>query len=324
MATILFGGAGFIGLNIAEQLVAQGREAVLFDRAEPPAAALAAFGTRVRCIVADVRDADAVARAVDRNIDTVVWGAAITADAARDAREPEAVLAVNLAALVPVLRAARAAGVRRVVNLSSASAYGRAGFRGPPLDETLTCADPDALYAITKFATERVADRLAELWSLDVRSVRLSGVFGPWEHATGARDTLSPLYQVMRLAQRGEEAILARPGERDWTYAPDVADGVMRVLDAPAPRHALYNIGTGARFTVLAWGERLAALRPGFRCRLARAGETPNVSLHGVQDRASMTAGRARDDLGFTARYGCEASAVALDRWARAHPWAYA
>jgi UDP-glucose 4-epimerase len=208
--------------------------------------------------------------------------------------------------------------VRRVVNLSSAAAYGTSAFREHPIGED-TCAEPVSLYAITKFASERVGARLAQLWGLDFRSVRLSAVFGPWERATGVRDTLSPQMQIMAAIERGEPGVLARPGMRDWVYSVDVAEALLAVLDAGDPSHQIYNISSGEVWSVLAWGERLAAERPGFACRLAQPGETPTIDLHGTVDRAPLATDRIRQDLGWSARYDMESSVRHLDHWWREH-----
>ena len=81
----------------------------------------------------------------------------------------------------------------------------------------LTGSEPIGLYSLTKFSTERVVARLAELWGFDALSVRLSSVFGPWERKTSERDTPSPLFQIARLATRGEAArLLLYLFERDW------------------------------------------------------------------------------------------------------------
>jgi UDP-glucose 4-epimerase len=220
--------------------------------------------------------------------------------------------------LVRVLRAARDGAVRRVVNLSSASAYGEAGWRDDPLEETIA-PDPTTLYALTKFGTERAARRLGALWDLDVRSVRLSAVFGRWERQTGDRDTPSGLHQIMRAARRGTPAILARPALRDWVYAADVAGAVIALIDAPQPRFDLYNISTGSPFSTLAWGQMLARHHPGFVCRLAAPGEAPTIDLFGDRDRAPLAIDRLRDDLGYRPRFDLERSVEDYDRWTRTH-----
>jgi UDP-glucose 4-epimerase len=319
--TLIFGGAGFVGLNIAEALLRAGHPVVAFDRSAIPEAALRGFAALPGAFTAirgDVTDEAAVAAALPAGIDLVVIGAAITAGRERDASDPATTLKVNLLAQVPILAAARAAGVRRVVNLSSAAAYGAAGERLPELDET-TPGDPVGLYAITKWASERVGARLGDLWGLDVVSLRLSGVFGPWEHATGVRDTLSPHCQILAAAVAGAPAILPRPGLRDWIYAPDVADAVLAVAATGALGHRVYNVSTGTRFTLLDWGQRLAQHFPGFVCRLAEPGEAANIDFHGPSDRAPMAVARIAHDVGWAAQTEGLESADRLAAWWRAH-----
>ena len=321
MSVTVLGGAGFVGLNLVEALLARGEAVRVLDRGPVPEAARAAFAAlpgRLDAVAGDVTDPAALAAAIPPGTRALVCGAAITADAGRDARDPETILAVNLAALVPTLRAARAAGVGRVVILSSTAALGEAAYGTEACDEERP-ADPTTLYAITKFAGERVGARLGALWGLDVRAVRLSSVYGPWEYATGLRDTLSPHFQVMLAAHEARPALLARPCRRDWIYAPDVAGAVLALLDAPAPAHPLYNVAPGETSTLLAWGERLAALRPGFVCRLARDGEAPTIELHAERDRAPLDARRLAGEFGWRPAHPAAGTAAHLDAWWRRH-----
>jgi UDP-glucose 4-epimerase len=318
MTTLIFGGGGFVGLNVAERLLAEGRSVLLFDL-RVPQVALDAFSSlpgRVEVILGDVTDPAAVRRAVRPGVDAVVLGAAVTADEEREAAEPDLILAVNLMSLPGILKAASEAGVRRTVNLSSGSALGAAATRAELLEED-TPADPVSLYAVSKFASERVLARLGALWRLDFVNLRLSTVFGRWERATGVRDTLSPFLQLMMAAERGEPAILPRPGVRDWIYAADVADAVRAVIDAPALGHTLYNVSTGQVWSVLDWADRLSALRPGFAPRLAEPGERATINLHGPTDRAPLSILRMQEDLGWQARRGLDETVSDLDAWRR-------
>jgi UDP-glucose 4-epimerase len=318
---LIVGGAGFVGLNIAGHMLTQGDEVVLFDRAALPGSAARAFadlpGT-LHPIAGDVTDRDAISHAIRPGFDAVVMGAAITAGSARDASHPETILQVNLLAQIPLIAAARDAGVRRLINLSSAAAFGAAGEREPVLDET-TPGDPVGLYAITKWASERVGRRLGSLWGVDLVSLRLSGVFGPWERATGVRDTLSPQCQILAAAVSGQAALLQRPGLRDWIFAPDVAEAVRAVAAAPGLAHDLYNVSTKTRTSALAWGQALAAHYPGFVCRLAEPGEAATIDLHAATDRAPLTTARLQDDLGWEARTSMTESAAQLAAWQREH-----
>ena len=321
MNILIFGGTGFVGINIAEALLARGHAVTLFDRGALPRAAaqtLAGFGSALDVIQGDVTDVNAVETVIARGFDAIILGAAITAGAAREGADPQSILQVNMMAQVPILMAAHRHAVRRVINLSSGSALGAAAYRHTLLDEELPC-EPVSLYAITKHASEHVAARLAALWQADFISVRLSGVFGPWERATGVRDTLSPQTQIIDALHRKKEALLPRPGVRDWIYAPDIADAVAVLVEAVKPKHGLYNISTGREWTALQWGQRLADLNPGFVCRLAGAGENPNVDLHTDADRAPLSVARMAEEFGWRARFDCADSAVDLNAWWMRH-----
>ncbi len=305
MTTMIFGGAGFVGLSIAEHLLARGDRVTLVDRSMPPAAALDFLrgrGGRLEIASGDVRDVAFIRSQIVPGVRRIVWGAAITADAARDASDPEGVLGINLAALAPVLRAARDAGVDRVLNLSSVAAYGDAAFVDHPLTETDRC-EPVVLYGLTKFASERLVARLAELWQLDALSVRLAAVFGPWERKTGERDTPSALFQTARCASRGEPALLSATGNRDWVYARDVARAVVTLLDAERPRHRLYNIASGTSWTALAWAERWTRDVPTLEARLARPDEHATVDLFSSRDRAPLSIARLSEEFGWQPRF---------------------
>jgi UDP-glucose 4-epimerase len=166
MRILVFGGTGFVGLNIAAALLARGHAVTLFDRAGLPPAPkkdFASHGDRLTAIQGDVTDSQTVEAVIARGYEAIILGAAITAGPEREARDPEAILRVNLLAQTPILIAARRFGVGRIINLSSAAAYGASAFRNVLLDEEAPC-DPASLYAITKFASEKVAARLAGLW----------------------------------------------------------------------------------------------------------------------------------------------------------------
>src|SRR6478752_3761023 len=282
MRILVFGGAGFVGLNIAAALLARGHAVTLFDRAVLPPDARKEFsshGDRLTAIQGDVRDSEAVEAVIATGHDAIILGAAITAGPEREAADPETILQVNLLAQTPISIAARRFGVGRIINLSSASAYGASAFGSLPLTEETAC-DPISLYAITKLASEKVAARLAALWRTEIISVRLSAVFGPWERANDVRDTPSPQAQMLAALEAGREAVLSRPGVRDWVYAVDVAEAVSVLIEADRPKHRLYNISTGVEWPALQWGQQLAALHPGFVCRLATPGEAQTIDLY--------------------------------------------
>ncbi|MDJ0684633.1 MAG: NAD(P)-dependent oxidoreductase [Alphaproteobacteria bacterium] len=318
MATVVFGGAGFVGLNIVETLLAAGEPVTLFDAGSLPERAVrdfAALPGTLSVIQGDVTEPDAVSQVLGSDVDCLVYGAAITAGTARDREDPERTLAVNLMGFMTALRAAKEAGVGRVINLSSAAAYGPASLVPETIVEDVIAPDPVSLYSITKFASERVGARMADLWGLDVVSVRLSAVFGKWERLTGVRDTPSPLYQIAMAALKGEPALLPRADTRDWLYASDVARAVRLLRDAPALSHPLYHISTGTVWSALDWGQALAARRPGFDCRLAEPGEKPTIDPFTPKERGALSIDRLVRDTGYAPAYGLARSVEDYDAW---------
>ncbi len=321
MKVLVFGGAGFVGLSIAAALLARGHAVTLFDRAGlPPDATkdFVGYGDQLTAVQGDVRDSQAVQGVVTAGYDAIILGAAITAGPERESSDPETILQVNLLAQTPILMAAQKTGVKRIINLSSAAAYGASAFRHKLLDEETPC-DGGSFDAISKVGSEKGAARLAGLWQQEISSVRRSAVFGPWERGNDVRDTPSPQAQILSAMRGGYQATLSAPGVRDWIYAADVADAVSLLIEAPKPEYQLYNISSGMEWSALQWGEELAALHPGLVCRLADAGEVATVDLHSAADRAPLSVARMAEEFGWRARFGCADSAVDLSAWWKRH-----
>ena len=325
MNVLVTGGTGFVGLNVVEALLARGDRVSIFSNAALPASArdsLEALPGELRVVTGDVADAEAVAHAMaEAKPDCVVHAAVITAGEARELSQFDRIVDVNLKGTAHVVAAAADHGVRRVVYVSSGSAYGAALIENDGVDES-TPAAPDTLYAITKFASERVCARLSALRAIEVVRVRLGSVFGPWERDTGVRDTLSLPFQILARARSGEPVVLpTREPRRDWIYSRDVAAGIAALLDAPALAHDLYNLSAGREWPQFAtrWCESLKALYPPLRYRSAAAGESATVAFLGDRDRAPMAVTRLREDVGFSATHDADGAFTDYIAWLRQH-----
>lgn len=320
MKIVIFGGTGFVGLNVAEALLARGHDVTLYDRAPlPPSAqrSLADDRDRLRVVQGEITDAEGIDALIAGGCDAIVLGAAITAGDELERASTAPVLEINVMAQIPILLSAIRHGVRRVVNLSSASAYGATGARVEILEEETPC-DPLSFYAISKFTSERSVSRHAALFGGDFLSVRLSAVFGPWERPGSVRDTPSLQFQILAAFARGGPAVMPETGMRDWIYAPDAAEAVALLIEAERPRHRLYNISCDGVWPALQWGEAFAALHPGLECRLAAPGEKTAIKLHGPA-RAPLSVTRMADEFGWRARFGCVESAAAMSAWLTQH-----
>ena len=192
-----------------------------------------------------------------------------------------------------------ARGVPRFVYPSSGSIYGAAARDVPLIDEDTLLPAPVSLYGLTKRAAETLLPRVAETQGVRFAAARLGSVYGPWEYATGVRDTLSPMLQALECARRGEEAVLGPAWRGDFIFSRDVADGLVRLADAPALSRTVYNLGSGRLGSAGTWCEALARVVPGFRWRRAAAGEAGNVDSTPGSPAGRWRSGRSRGTRGL-------------------------
>ena len=323
MAVLVTGGTGFLGLNLAEALLAAGETVVLHGHVAPPAGAveaLSAGGGRLAVELGDVRDAAVLAGLMRAHgVDRLIQAAAITPGAERERDDPATILEVNVIGTVRALEAARAAGVARVVQMSSGAAYGLAQEGRDELDEIDSPAVPVTVYGTSKLAAERTALRLADLWGLDLTAVRLGPLFGRWEWATGVRDVLSPVTRAAALALAGETVVLPHEGRLDWLYTADGAAGLVHVLGRAGLAGRVFNLGTGNVWSVADWCRLLAARDPGFAWRMAGPGEAGNVPFL-AQARPPLATRRLEAATGFVAGWDMARAFDDYLPWMRRHP----
>lgn len=283
MTLLVTGGGGFVMSVLARQWLDRSPDAraVVLDRAGLDAAAEAFFSpVRRRLIVlsGDIRDPSAWAKELDgHDITAIAHGATITpisrgtAAAARrqpEAEQPADIVDVNLMGTVRLLEWARGrTGIRRFIYVSSGAIYRHHGpdWAGEPLPEDGYIA-PLTLYGISKFASEMIVNRYADLFGLPAVSVRLSSVYGPMDRVTESRNYRHVPNRIAHMALAGETI---RPNSLsplgDYIQSTDAARALIALLDAGRLRYRHYNIASGVTTTIgdiIAWArERIPDLR---------------------------------------------------------------
>jgi nucleoside-diphosphate-sugar epimerase len=322
MAILVTGAAGFVALNIVEHLLSTGRDVVGLDRIPLPSRALrdfAALPGRFTLIGGSILSAADLSRALTiAPVEAVIHCAVITAGAAREKSDPETIVAVNLQGAVGALMAAARRGVKRFVYPSSGSIYGHAARGVAIIEEDALLPAPVMLYGLTKRAAETILPRVAETQGVSFTAARLGSVYGPWEYATGVRDTLSPMLQALECARRGKEAVLGPPWRGDYIYSRDVAAGLVRIADAPGLSRTVYNLGSGRAVTAEDWCAVLAREIPGFRWRRAGAGEAHDVESHSGFDRGAFDIQKIVAETGFSPQFDLARTAGDYLAWLNA------
>jgi len=238
--TLITGGAGYIGMTAADELLAAGHEVrvldVLLHGQEDRAAELESRG--VELIRGDVRDADARRQAV-QDVDNVVHLAAIVGDPAC-AQDPDLSNAVNVDGARAVVDDARAAGVRRLVFASTCSNYGRMADPTVPIDEDGVLS-PVSLYAEQKVAVERELLN-GDFTPLRPTCLRFATVYGV---APRMRFDLTVNEFTRDLWADRDLEVFGEQFWRPYVHVRDAGRGVRAVLEAPEEKVAgrVFNVG---------------------------------------------------------------------------------
>ncbi|MBI4416791.1 MAG: NAD-dependent epimerase/dehydratase family protein [Euryarchaeota archaeon] len=240
---VVTGGAGFIASHIVERLAARNEVVVLDVRPAAEASNVAAVKDRITYVHGDVRRADNLARAF-RDADVVFHLAALVS-VPQSFREPGVFNETNTHGTLAVLRAARAANVRRVVYASSCAVY---GTTPPPLreDSPLDLLSP---YAVTKAAGEMWCRLYHEL-GLEAVALRLFNVYGPRQPSGGPYGAVIPNF--LRAVTHGERPVIYGDGEqtRDFVYVGDAAEAFDRAATAAGVSGEVINVGSGEPVSV--------------------------------------------------------------------------
>ena len=319
MAILVTGAAGFVALNVVEHLLTAGRDVVGLDRIPLPKRAVRDFaglpGHLTMIGGSILSDADLSRAMTMLPVEAVIHCAVITAGPNREIADPGSIIAVNIQGAVATLAAAARRGIKRFVYPSSGAIYGTAAATVDLMDEDTLRPAPVNLYALTKFAAESILPRIAETQGVALTAARLGQVYGPWEYATGVRDTLSPMLQTLDLAAAGTEAVIGPPWRGDYTLSRDIAAGLVTLADQPSTPRTLYNLATGQSTTVEDWCRALQTRLPGFRWHRAATGEAWNVESHTGFDRGAMDIARITADTSYRPAFNLNSAANHLLAW---------
>lgn len=176
MPSLITGGTGFLGAQVARVLLARGeRRPVLFDR-DPAAGRLDNVAGDVEVVQGDLGDAGQVKAVVQNNTPSVIYHLGGMLSIPSDA-DPAAAFSANAMGTFHVLEAARIHGARQVLFSSSISTYGGQTEDGAIDDHTLQ--RPRMFYGATKLFGEHMGLFYKRKYGLDFRSVRYPSVMGP-------------------------------------------------------------------------------------------------------------------------------------------------
>jgi UDP-glucose 4-epimerase len=243
---LVTGGAGFIGSNLVEALLARGDTVRVLDNFSTGSRAnLAPWAGEVEVVEGDLRSYERVHAAV-RGAEIVFHQGALPS-VPRSVQDPLTTTAVNVEGTLNVLLAARDAGARRVIAASSSSVYGNGGQLPRTEDQT---PDPVSPYAVAKLAAERFCTSFSRVYGMDVVALRYFNVFGPRQDPTSQYAAVVPRF--IEAIAAGSPVTVHGNGEqsRDFTYVGNVVSANLLAAEARDVSGTALNVGTGGSVTV--------------------------------------------------------------------------
>ena len=252
MKVLVTGGAGFIGSNLCEHLLAHDYEVVCLDnfitgKIENLLPLLNQYSTTFKLIVGDIRNISDCQKAVE-GVDYVLHDAAL-GSVPRSVKDPVTTNDVNIGGFLNMLIAARDAGVKRLIYAASSSTYGDSKSL-PKVEEVI--GKPLSPYAITKYVNELYADVFARTYHMDCIGLRYFNVFGRRQDPFGVYAAVIPLFVKKLMAH--ESPVINGDGEysRDFTYIDNVVQMNMLAMTSTNPEavNQVYNTAFGERTTL--------------------------------------------------------------------------
>ena len=238
MRVLILGGAGFIGSHLVDRLLHAGHVVRVLDRSPPELHPDWVKAGRVEYVLGDFVDHFSITAAV-KDIDVAFHAVSTTIPATSNVDMAFDVQS-NLVGTINFLDAAVAAGIRKVIFVSSGgTVYGTVDAL--PIEET-TAPEPMCSYGITKLAIEKYLGLFELLHGLDFLVFRLSNPFGERQRP-GAQGAIAAF---MDKTLRGEPIEIWGDGSvvRDYIYIENAVDALVEGI-AYAGRERLFNVGSG-------------------------------------------------------------------------------
>ena len=243
---LVTGGAGFIGSNLAEELIHRGARVRVIDNFVTGFREnLAEIRGDLDLIEGDINDAVAVGKAID-GVEVIFHEAALPS-VPRSVENPAETHRACVDGTFNLLVQAKEKGVRRVVYAASSSAYG--DQEALPKIETMA-PEPLSPYAVAKLVGEYYCSVFHKVYGLETISLRYFNVFGPRQNPSSQYSGV--ISRFIDALMKGGRPVIYGDGEqsRDFTYIANVVDANIRAAETTKGLGRTLNVANGERVSL--------------------------------------------------------------------------
>ena len=250
MRVLVTGGAGYIGSVVAEELINNGHEVVVYDNLQK--GHRAAVNRKATFVEADLLDGETLGRTIRGNAIEAVVHMAAYALVGESVQQPAEYYRNNVIGGVTLLSVMRDNGIKRIVFSSSAAVYGEPGKQ--PIEES-DPTHPTNPYGENKLAFERALAWDDEVYDLRYASLRYFNAAGATASCGERHDPETHLIPLTLQAAAGSRDEIEIYGDdyptrdgtcvRDYIHVVDVAQAHIMALDVLGEGSRIYNVGCG-------------------------------------------------------------------------------
>lgn len=240
---LITGAAGFIGFHMACHLHQRGDEVVGYDNFnayyDPQlkrARAAHLLKQGISIIEGDVKDRNALQRAIEGHQTTHILHLAAQAGVRYSLQNPQTYLQSNIEGFLNILEICRVYPYLPLIYASSSSVYGL--NQKVPFSIEDRTDQQASLYGVTKKTNELMAQTYHHLFGIPVTGLRFFTVYGPW----GRPDMAYFSFTQAILENQPIEIYNHGHMQRDFTYIDDIVAGTTAALDRALPC-ATFNLG---------------------------------------------------------------------------------
>lgn len=250
---LVTGGAGFIGSNLVDRLLAEGCHVRVLDNLSTGNQSnLDPVLSQIEWIEGDITDEAAVRKAME-GVDYVFHMAANRA-VGRSVDDPRQNNEVNISGTLQLLLAARDFGVKRFIFSSSSSIYG--DTHKFPSQET-DLPQPESPYGASKVMGEYYCKIFSKLYGLDTVSLRYFNVFGERQNPESKYSCVIPILVDAMVNGHSPEIHWDGKQSRDFAHVDNIVHANILAMRASQLNGEAFNITCHEELSILDILERL-------------------------------------------------------------------
>ncbi len=250
-SVLVTGGAGFIGSNIAEALLAQGRRVVILDdlsTGKMENVLDIKANENMKFVKGSILESGLLRSIIKSEQISLICHQAAVSSVSKSVLDPMKTMETNVTGTTNLFQMAADYGCKRVVFASSSSVYGDTPEL--PKRESMQLS-PKSPYAMSKAAKEMLGRVFSDLYGMDIVGLRYFNVYGKRQDPASDYAAVIPKFISMAL----QNAPIPVEGDgrqtRDFVYIDDVVEANVRALTAERINGPVYNVANGERTSIL-------------------------------------------------------------------------